>query len=154
LPRLSSGQNALVKRWLPIAAVVGALLAGCGDDGDAAAGSDPPEAAIVRQLGYLSDAQYGRLYDELHPAQQALLSRDEFIQCYSDEVPALTIEDIDIGESFEESLTLPGTDQRVDTVALTTEFSAGGSQDTTTFHEIEVDGEWRWMLQDPSICGV
>ena len=134
-------------RWLVLIPV--ALVACGGGDGD----SEHADAveAWERQAEYLSDGQYGRLYDELHPEHRALIDEETFFRCQN----AMSVElggiDMDVKETFVEDVTIPGTDVEVESVAITVEFSVPGfPSESDTFHEIEVDGEWYWTVADLS----
>ena len=130
------------------------LAAACGDDGGSAAAD-----ALETQMGYLSDGQYARLYDTLHPAQQELISEDEFVECYHREIDGVDVVGVEVVEEFEEEVDLPGTDlEDQDSVALTVRLTVRQGQqmasDTDTFHEFEVDGDWRFSVKDPEDFGV
>ena len=124
------------------------LLAACGggDDSGGSAGD-----AVIQQMQQLSRGQMGRQWDDLHPAQQALIPRDHFVQCGGIEV---NIDGTKVIETYEEEVLIPGTDQRVQSTAVTVEmtFSSGEAKrtQTQTFHEILVDDEWRWIVADPA----
>ena len=85
----------------------------------------------------------------LHPAQQALVSKDDFTECSAMQ-GAVDLEVVSIKDEYEETRTLPGTDLQVETVALTVELRSGMQTDTTTMHLMNVDGEWRWAVSDPA----
>lgn len=59
------------------------LLVGCGDDeGAANASSDITVQDAAVQIGQAAVAgDWGAVYDKLHPAQQASVNRDLFVQC-------------------------------------------------------------------------
>ena len=102
-----------------------------------------------RQFDYINKGQWGREWDELHPAQQELVPRDLFIQC----APAgLEVQVTDVLETYEEDVVIDGTDQSVRATALTVEFKSGqdplANSDIDTFHEVVVAGEWRWIMAD------
>lgn len=150
----------------PIAAAALILaLAGCGGGDDSVATSttaeaptqstttakpaDSPEkgvAALKHQFDLISKGQWGRNWDELHPAQQAFIPRERYVECLADESFELT--DITVLETFEEPMSIDGTDLRVDSLAITVRITANGRTETDTFHEVFVDGRWAWVSSD------
>ena len=114
----------------------------------------PSEAAtdaFERLIDYISKGQYGRAWDELHPAQQALVTRADYMLCRGDAIDEVKV--VEILEEYDEDVPIPGTDLVVASTAITAELrlKSGLFEETTTdtFHEIAVDGEWRWIVSDP-----
>jgi acetaldehyde dehydrogenase (acetylating) len=126
-------------------AVVGALALGaCGGGGD-----KPEVAALKREFAFIGDGQWGRLYDMLHPAQQALVTRDQFITCSAKtSQPAISVGSVK--EIFDEVVDVPGTPLHVPSRAVTFEAHSGGAKDVVTQHVVDIDGTWRWILNDPT----
>ena len=150
---VSGMSSARVAKFLRSAALagaaVGALLAGaaCGG-GDDSPSQETASDAIVRQLQLLSDGDAGALWDELHPAQQAFVPRDLYIRCADEQ--SIELSDIKaLRERAEPSLAIAGTNLTVPATAVTVEFTFAGTKQTETFHEVDVDGRWRWVLSDP-----
>jgi len=154
-----------------LAATAAALFASCGDD-DAPAEASPtrqatlessgataaPTAgrpaesaggALTRQLRLLSDGDHGALWDELHPAQQALIPREQYVRCLS-RIPGYELTDIRIVRTREEEGPIPGTSERATISVVTAEFTQNGTKYTETFYEVNVGGAWRWALADVS----
>lgn len=141
----TAGDTKRLRKGLLAVAALAALftLAACGGGGG---GGESASVAIVRQLELLSGGDTGALWDELHPAQQAIVPRDLYVRC----APAIELTDIKaIRERTETAFQIPGTSERVDAVAVTVEFTVAGTKQTETFHEVEVDGKWRWLLSEP-----
>jgi hypothetical protein len=133
-------------------------FAGCGGGDDdkpssqAARDGAPAESAedaFRRQLGYASKGQLVRMWDEMHPAQQAVVPRDLFVKCQGEAWSGVDVRDVDVLETFREKVALPGSSLEVDATALTfriTAVVAGRTlSDTDTMHEVAVDGAWRWV---------
>ena len=110
------------------------------------------ESAVLRQFDYVDKGQWGKEWEELHPAQQAIVTKSAFVACNSEVNPDL---DVEVLESYEESIAMPEIGI-ADTVAVTVRIKGNvgvfglPSETTDTFHEILVDGEWRWVLQQQS----
>ena len=109
------------------------------------------EQAMLRQFDNVQKRQWARHWEELHPAQQAFVAKDQFIRC-SDQL-SLSIESVNVVRSFEDRVTVPGTTLQADSVAIAAQVKVRIGQLATdferTFHEFEVDGEWRWAITDP-----
>lgn len=119
------------------------LLAACG-------GSDGPESAeeaAERQYGMLAKQQYGKVYDELHPALQDTFARDEWVAEQSEE-GLFSIRKVRAIESYEDEFKFPDGTRTV--TAVTLEITSGigalpvdGETQTITVHEELIDGKWR-----------
>lgn len=120
------------------------LLTACGGgNGDSDDASDAGEAA-VEQFETAVRGQWGRVWDDLHPEHQAVVSRDQYIDCQQgDTVPESTIT---VDETFQETLELARLGE-VETTAVTLEFADDDNAEFITVHMVEVDSEWKWVLQ-------
>jgi len=134
-----------VRRWILLAALAALIVTAC------TGGGSTPEAALQRQFRYLNSGQWQKLYQDLHPEQRAFVSFDTFARCYPQSVVGYS--NISLGKiirTFQEEYTIPGTDQTVQSTAVTADVSAtrGGGRQTlpNTFHEVNVSGIWYWTL--------
>lgn len=133
-----------------------AAFAGCGgDDSGPSAGGQSAGDYVTKLLGYVDKGQWGPEWDSLHPAQQALVSRDAYITCATKKtVPNVSA--VKVLETYSEDVAIPGTSTRAASTAVTVEYTASlaGRKDTAkaTFHVFVIDGHWRWVLSDPSGC--
>lgn len=95
------------------------LLVACGGGGSSGSSSDAGAGdAFKRQANYLADGQYQRAYEEIHPAEQALFTADQYAKCLSKrDVGSLELSSINIKETFQESITIPGTNMKADSTA-------------------------------------
>ena len=129
------------------------VLVGCGGGSNAAVPDalETPQKAFERQIRFLAAGQSGRAYKELHPAHQAIVPEALYEKCISD-AGSFDIGSVKINEVYDEETSIPGTDIRVASKAITAtiEVKRGllKSSDTDTFHEILVDGAWRFSLSD------
>ena len=136
-----------MKRWL--LAVVVMVLASCGGSGGAKL--EAPEKAFERQLRYLADGQAGLAYEEIHPAQQALFSKDIYMRCVK-EGGSFDVGSVKIVKVYDEEAAIPGTQVRAmaKAVTATVELKNGILKNSTTdtYHEVLVDGVWRFTVSD------
>lgn len=146
---------------VPILALI--LLAACSGDADEAAvepgeaapagqaepaaeGLPPAEEAAEAVLQANFRGQHGRAFDMLHPAQQELMTRDGYVECMRSNMPTTVMSEFEVVDTYEERTTIPGTDEEVDSVAVTWEADLSGEPGTGTNQLVAVDGEWRAFL--------
>lgn len=138
-------------RWLFVVAVLGGLLVACGGGDDVESAGD----AMKRQYGLLDKSQWSRYYDELHPAQQAIVNRDRFADCSAKNRGTISFNSVKVLETFDEEWPVSGTDIRGASKAVTIEIDAqSGSQNQKvkhTGHQFNVDGKWRWVMGPEAI---
>jgi hypothetical protein len=146
--------------------VTSVLLAACSGGGSDATPPETPAAAtstIVDPETFIDDyyeiavnGQFGKVWDTLHPAQQALVSRGAYMDCQQSTTPAPTDVKVKVIDTFPEPVDIPGTDLvAVPATALTLEITYGGSSVRRTVHLVDVDGQWRTLLTSESLaqCG-
>jgi hypothetical protein len=129
-----------------LAIIAAVMLVACGGS-DTSNDQESPEAAAKRHLEMFGKQQHGRAWDELHPAHQALVGRDQYLLCGS----STSIDKVEVVESYEEPLTVDeiGT---VDSVAVTMRAFVGERSQNVTLHVIDVDGRWRWVMSPETIA--
>src|SRR5579883_1762579 len=71
-------------------------------------------AALKRQFAELAAGQYGREWDELHPAQQALVSRGLFTEC-SARAGLPQIESVTVKQEYSDPLDLTSVPDKTGT---------------------------------------
>jgi hypothetical protein len=102
--------------------------------------------------------QYGRVWESLHPAHQAVVTRDRFDTCESQDeggagATRITVKVVD---TYEEPVGIRGTDETADSTAVTLRFSYSNpltgkpAEEHQTVHAIPVGGEWKWIFDAPS----
>lgn len=109
--------------------------------------------AVKRLLGFVDKRQFGPEWDELHPLQQATVNRDLYMKCaVAADFP--NVSNIKVTDTYTEDIAIPGTTTKAPSTAVSVTYtlSHGTDQriDKATFHEIAVDGHWRWILSDPT----
>lgn len=105
-----------------------------------------------RRIDYEFKGQFGRSWDELHPGQQALVSRTKYEECRdesSDEFAGVELKSLRVIETYEDPIDVLGVPEKTST-AVTVEITVtDGSESETvtdTFHAIAVNGKWVWIL--------
>ena len=113
-------------------------------------------ATFIRtELDLRMSRRYGHLYSKLHPAQQAFISRDTFIDCerQRDEAYGLTVKLIafKVIRSYEQKILIPGTQQMAQSTGVKYKYTVrtgGGSTFSITddSHAVRVNGSWKWLV--------
>lgn len=148
-----------VARWVVIPALCALAMwtAACG--GSASSGNATPKedagAAVKRQLFLAAEGKYGQLWDELHPAQQAVVPKQKYIECTAQKSPPFQLDDVNVVDTRDDPIdfaTLP--DKRGAKLVL---FSLViGPARTTSGRQalrvVPVKGQWRWILPDSVIA--
>ena len=117
----------------------------------AACGSGESAAAKFEKQRYqeLANAQYDQAWETLHPAQQAVVSKDAFVACGQKTTPDASTK-IEVKSEKDEQLDVPQIGpSSVHSVAVTLRF--GDKLRTPTDNLIKVDGKWRWTLNQATI---
>lgn len=122
-------------------------------NGAALVPSESPGDFLKRHLEYELSGQFGRSWDELHPAHQKVVSRDRYGACRSelfarDAVPA-RLESFDVLEVEDEPIDLPEIPEQT-WKAVRVKFTVRGGAETQlavdTVHAIQVRNRWTWVL--------
>jgi len=118
----------------------GALLAaGCGGG----SGTESASTFVQQVTQEFARGQTGRLWDELHPADQAIVTRSRFITCQSNE--GFGLRKFKVLETYEESVPVGG--KKTESTAVSVQVTSDDGITTATLHAVSVDGKWRWILQ-------
>ena len=113
-------------------------------------------AKFVRTVLHLRmSRRYEHLYTKLHPAQQAFISRDSFVNCehQRDAAYGLTVKLIafKLIRSSEETFVIPGTQQTTPSTSVkyryTVQTGGGGTISVTDdSHAARANGLWKWFV--------
>jgi hypothetical protein len=113
-------------------------------------------SAFMKELTERSlRGQYGRNWESLHPAHQAVVTRDKYDSCEreSNESTGATKISIDVEDTYEEPVRVEGegmVDSTAVTLRLTYDNPLTGkpAEEHGTAHAVPVEGEWKWILTD------
>lgn len=117
-----------------------ALVAGCGGGGSK---TESASSFVKRITLEFSRGQTGRLWDELHPAEQAAVTRARFMQCESNE--GFGLRKVKVLDSYQETIDVTGTS--TPSTAVSVRVTSDDGITTATLHAVLVGGKWRWILQ-------
>ena len=133
-----------MRRAALVLGAVGLLAAGCGGG----SGSESPSSFVKRVTLEFSRGQSGRLWDELHPAEQAIVTRSRFMECEQNE--GFGLKTVKVLETYPETITVAG--KPVPSTAVSVRVTSDDGITTATLHAVEVDGKWRWVLQPSELA--
>jgi hypothetical protein len=140
-------------RWLLIAAI--ALTVACGDDGDGTASDataeimEQAEVVATRALTAAIAGDWSAVYDDLHPAQQAVVNRDLFVQCRAQATaPPYAIAVTQVGH---DTMTAPEIYDRNSWAVLYDLQLDGYETVSSRLHIYETDGQLAWYMDEASI---
>jgi hypothetical protein len=145
-----------------VVGVVVLIVAACGGgNGDNETQASPTTTKPEQDAGdYMKEliqqslrGQYGRTWETLHPAHQAVVSRDKYDSCerQSEESAGATKIDVAVVETYKEPIRVEG-DGTVESTAVTLRFSYANpltgkpAEEHATVHAVAVGGEWKWIL--------
>lgn len=139
-------------RFLMALAVL--VLTGCGSDsppGSAQPGESPGEF-MERLAGYSTKGQHGRAWDILHPADQAIVSREKFAECRREafEDVAAEITSFKAIETYADPIDvteIPEKTSQAVTYRVTVKTALGEQTFTDTGHAVQVGDHWVWVLK-------
>ena len=129
---------------LVAAALVAALSTGCGSSGSGGAGTGSRSASdFIKQVTtQFSRGQAGPLWDSLHPADQAVVTRARYMTCESNEGFGLTA--LKVLQTYPDTIDIAGKSSASTAVSL--RVTAEDGITTATMHAVRVGGTWRWVL--------
>jgi hypothetical protein len=132
--------------WRRVAALAAAALvaaaAGCGGKSGAGGGTQSAADFIGQVTTQFSRGQSGRLWNTLHPADQAVVSRARYVACQTNE--GFDLQKLKVLETYAETVDIAGKSTPSTAVSLKTTSSDGTT--TATMHAVSLNGKWRWIL--------
>ena len=145
-----------------LASLIAAMtLVGCADAASPSQTLPQFEKQLIQQL---ARGQWKRLYRELHPAQQRIISRSNFSRCMDSVVQHAANHGVNFSsqrfvrakvEPKKRTVSIPGTSLRVEATAVRTWWSivAGGARRIlggNPQNVVSVNGGWRWLEVGPT----
>lgn len=128
-----------------VAALVLAVATGCGSNSNSSssAGSSQSASEFVKQVTtQFSRGQAGPLWDSLHPADQAVVSRARYMACQSNEGFGLT--KLKVLQTYPDTIDVAG--KSTPSTAVSIRVTADDGNTTATLHAVKINGAWRWIL--------
>jgi hypothetical protein len=134
-----------------LAVVLAALAAGCTlteESEDHEAGT-----AVKRVLEQEYVGDYGGAWDTLHPRHQRFVTRPEYEECRRGIDVVGKIESVLILDVRDRPLNVYGLRPRTPAKAVKVHVVTDAREYDATYHVVEVDDDWRWVLTDRAARG-
>jgi len=145
-----------------------AFAARWGQNGDGAASAiadarelepatEPPESPgtfFRRHLEHELSGQFGRSWDELHPAHQQVVSRERYARCRAELFAradlSAQLESFEVLQTVDAPIDVGGTPTASKAVTVRFRIRSNGSTHTgsETLHAVRVAGRWAWILPE------
>ncbi len=128
---------------LVLTGVMVAFVAGCSTSSPKTGSPAAAAAFVSRVTTEFSRGQSGRLWDELIPADQKIVTRARFVTCQAGEGWAL--KSIKVLETYGDPVQLGSSTLKATAVSL--QVTSDDGVTTATMHAVPDAGGWRWLLQ-------
>lgn len=146
---MALNNHAPARRAIAAAATVAfaLLLTACGGSGGTTSGGvgggKQTAADFIREVTtQFSRGQSGRLWDTLHPADQAIVSRARYTECQSN--AGFDLKAFKVLETYAETVDVGG--KAVPSTAVSIRATSEDGVTTATMHAVSLDNRWRWIL--------
>ena len=126
---------------LAVAVLVAAVLTGCGSS--TTSSSQQSAADFIRHVTTeFSLGQTGPLWDELHPADQAIVSRARYTACHAS--TGFDLQKFQAVQTYADTVDIAG--KPTASTAVSVRVTADDGVTIATMHAIKVSGKWHWIL--------
>ncbi len=105
------------------------------------------QASVVEQFADISRDDRGAEWDLLHPAHQALITRERWISCNSSRHLNLKVKVVD-SKYVHASIPALGD---TDAWQLRIDITGNIKETVESVYRVERDGRWRWVLDAPGV---
>ncbi len=126
-----------------VTAVLGAGCLGGGSGATKGAGTESAPDFVRRVTTEFSRGQSGRLWDELIPADQRVVTRALFVECQANE--GWNLKGIKVLETYDDPVHVGA--KALTSKAVSVRVTSDDGITTATMHAVSVNGKWRWVLQ-------
>jgi hypothetical protein len=129
---------------LATAALTAAVLAGCGGSRSSGTPGGQQSAAdfISQVTTQFSLGQTGPLWDTLHPADQAIVSRARYMACHTSS--GFDLQKFKVLQTYPDTVAIAG--KATPSTAVSVRVTADDGVTTATMHAVSLNGKWRWIL--------
>lgn len=129
---------------LATSALVAAVVTGCGAGGGGGAkGGGQSAADFIHQVTtHFSLGQTGPLWDTLHPADQAIVSRARYMACHTSS--GFDLKKFKVLQTYPDTVEIVG--KATPSTAVSVRVTADDGVTTATMHAVSLNGKWRWIL--------
>lgn len=135
-------------RRAALLAVLLLTLAACGSS-SSPTGSESAGAFMKRITTEFSRGQAGRLWDDLLPAEQALVPRSLYVSCAAN---GFRLRSFRVLEQYDEPISVLA--RRLPSTAVSVQVASDDGVTTATMHGVKVAGRWRWVLSRSQLAAL
>lgn len=118
------------------------VLVGCG-----VGSSNSPGDGAREQLEFAATGKWQRVYQQLHPAHQAVVTQEAFIDC--NKANTFSLGKVSIASEQRVTLNVPELGE-VKVYEVTLDAVVDGQTTARVTHVIRKGSEWRWVLDEAS----
>jgi len=127
---------------LGTAALLATSATGCGGSGGTGGGSQSAADFIGQVTTQFSRGQSGRLWNTLHPADQAIVNRARYMACQSNS--GFDLKKVKVIETYADTVDIAG--RSTPSTAISVRVTADDGVTNATMHAVKVNDAWRWIL--------
>ena len=133
---------------LGAASVLATSATGCGGSGGTGGGGQSAADFIGKVTTQFSRGQSGRLWDTLHPADQAIVNRARYMACQSNS--GFDLKKVKVIETYADTVDIVG--RSTPSTAISVRVTADDGVTNATMHAVKVNGAWRWILPPADVA--
>jgi hypothetical protein len=127
-----------------LVAATALLGAGCFGGSSGTTSANRSAADFVRKVTTeFSRGQSGRLWDELLPADQRIVTRARFVECQANE--GWNLKSFKVLDTYDDPVQVGASS--LPAKAVTARATSDDGVTTATMHAVSVNGTWHWVLQ-------
>jgi hypothetical protein len=134
-----------------LAVALVALASGCALSEDSEDHEAGAAVKTVLEREYFGD--YGGAWDLLHPRHQRLVTREEYDECRRGIDVQGTIDSVVVLHVQDRPLTVYGLPPRTPAKQVEVRVVTDETDYTATYHVVDVEQQWRWVLSDTAARG-
>jgi hypothetical protein len=142
IPSRRSARSVAALAFVGLTALLGVGCSGSSKSGTQT-GTGSPADFVHRITTEFSRGQSGRLWDELIPSDQRVVTRARFVACQANE--GWELKSIKVLETYDDPVAVGA--KSIPSKAVTVRVTSDDGITTATMHAVSVRGKWRWVLQ-------
>lgn len=131
------------RAWCTSLIAAAALLAGASACGGSSGGGTSAADFVRRVTTEFSRGQSGRLWNQLLPADQRVVTRARFVECQANE--GWNLRNIKVLDAFSDPVAVGA--KTVPATAVSVRVTSDDGVTIATMHAVSVAGAWHWLLQ-------
>lgn len=133
--------------WLALSLVMLAVVSSCGGDG-----GEPASDVGRRQIELTSEGRFEEVWDLLHPAQQAVIPKQLYVDCGRQlaRTGVSTVDRIEMGDTDEDERNVPWVGE-TDVRVVDATVYRGDDPSPVAVVLVKSGDEWRWVIGEDQI---